>query len=184
VATFNTGWFMLAVQSVPPSVLDGYELASMSLEYRRECGQSAVVKSMTSLEPSDSQSPCSLEPNGAPNGALNGASNQALHGTSNASMNGASNDSLNWSSNGTLNGASHGVLNGASNGASHGASNGASNGATAHAAESPTRTSESKTTDADGGYLQFVHLLTMEDDGSEIVRGRTRWRPKNIPSPL
>ncbi|KAG0557045.1 hypothetical protein KC19_11G098600 [Ceratodon purpureus] len=200
------GWMM---ESVPPSVLDGYELASMSLEYRRECGQSAVVKSMTSLEPSDSDlgSTCSLESNGAPNGALNGASNCSLNGASNGALNGASNGALNGASNGSLNGSSNGALNGASsgslngasngslngasngalNGASHGASNGALNGtssASSHAAASPTRTSESKTINASVGYLQFVHLLSMEDDGSEIVRGRTRWRPKNIPSPL
>lgn len=152
---------MLVMQSVPPSVLDGYELASMSLEYRRECGQSAVVRSMTSLEPSDSdlESACSLESNGASNGALNGASN------------------------GALNGASLGVLNGATNGALNGAPNGPLNGAS-HAAASSTKRSESKTTNASVGYLQFVHLLSMEDDGSEIVRGRTRWRSKNIPSPL
>lgn len=160
------GWMM---ESVPSSVLDGYELASMSLEYRRECGQSAVVRSMTSLEPlgSDLKSTCSLKSNGASDGPLNGASSGALNGASHGTSNGASNGSLNGASHGSLNGASNGPLNGAS-----------------HAAASSTKTSESVTTNASAGYLQFVHLLSMEDDGSEIVRGRTRWRPKNIPSPL
>lgn len=160
---------MVVMQSVPSSVLDGYELASMSLEYRRECGQSAVVRSMTSLEPlgSDLKSTCSLKSNGASDGPLNGASSGALNGASHGTSNGASNGSLNGASHGSLNGASNGPLNGAS-----------------HAAASSTKTSESVTTNASAGYLQFVHLLSMEDDGSEIVRGRTRWRPKNIPSPL
>lgn len=119
------GWMM---ESVPPTILDNYELVSMNLEYRRECGQSDVVQSMASLEPSTSGS---LESNGMTNRARNGASNRAMHTFS-------------------------------------------------HAAELPTITSQIKIADASVGFLQFVHLLRMESDGAEIVRGRTCWRPKNI----
>lgn len=143
------GWML---ETVPPAVLDGYELVSMNLEYRRECGQSDVVQSMTSLEPStsDSQSDgSSLElkriTNGTHDGGCNGASNGACSGRPNASLNGASNGALNPFS---------------------------------HAAAPSARMPEIKA--ADGGNLQFVHLLRMESDGAEIVRGRTRWRPKKL----
>jgi len=122
------GWMM---ESVPPAILDGYELASMSLEYRRECGQSDVVQSMTSLEPSTSESTesaGSLESNGACKN----------HGFSHAA-----------------------------------------------AAAVPSAGAEMKHKIASQeGFLQFVHLLRMENDGAEIVRGRTQWRPKNVPLPL
>lgn len=115
------------MQSVPPAIMDGYELASMSLEYRRECGQSDVVQSMTSLEPSTSDSECaedSLESNGA---------SRSCHTFS-------------------------------------------------HAGASPSaRMPDMQHTVADVGFLQFVHLLRMESDGAEIVRGRTCWRARNNP---
>ncbi|XP_024359990.1 palmitoyl-acyl carrier protein thioesterase, chloroplastic isoform X2 [Physcomitrium patens] len=122
------GWMM---EGIPPTILDNYELASMNLEYRRECGQSDMVQSMVSLEPSISDSP---ESNGVSNGTSNGASNGATHTFS-------------------------------------------------HSAASPTRMPELKITDVNVGFLQFVHLLRMESDGAEILRGRTRWRPKNLPLP-
>ncbi|CAI9754022.1 unnamed protein product [Fraxinus pennsylvanica] len=37
------------MQSVPINVLEDYNLASMTLEYRRECRQSNVLKSLTSM---------------------------------------------------------------------------------------------------------------------------------------
>jgi hypothetical protein len=119
------------MQSVPPAIMDGYELASMSLEYRRECGQADVVQSMTSLEPSTSDGNES-----APES--NGASRSCQ----------------------TL----------------------------SHAGATPlARVPEAqKHTAANVGLLQFVHLLRMESDGAEIVRGRTCWRARarNIPFPL
>ena len=32
---------------------------------------------------------------------------------------------------------------------------------------------------ADGGFIECKHLLRLED-GAEIVRGRTEWRPKRV----
>lgn len=126
-------------QTVPPAILDGYELASMSLEYRRECGQSDVVQSMTSLELS-SESADSLESESADSLESNGASRcQTL---------------------------------------SHAASAAAAPSAGARMPAEMQNTIASQ-----AGFLQFVHLLRMEDDGAEIVRGRTRWRPKNTPLP-
>lgn len=121
---------MCDIQSVPPAILDGYELASMSLEYRRECGQSDVVQSMTSLEPSTTSS------------------------ESESSAEGGCAES-----------------NGAARSHSHVAAEGA-------------RMQQHSPIASQVGFLQFVHLLRMENDGAEIVRGRTQWRPKNIPSPL
>lgn len=120
------GWMM---ESVPPAIMDGYELASMSLEYRRECGQADVVQSMTSLEPSTSDGNESApESNGA---------SRSCHTLS-------------------------------------------------HAGATPlARVPEAqKHTAANVGFLQFVHLLRMESDGAEIVRGRTCWRARNNPFPL
>lgn len=127
------GWML---ETVPPAVLDRYELATMTLEYRRECGQSDMVQSLTSLESSTSDqsqgTASSSESNGPSNGECNGASSTGSKGTSNGFP---------------------------------------------HATAPPTRMHEIKDTDA--GDLRFVHLLRMESDGTEIVRGRTRWRPKN-----
>jgi fatty acyl-ACP thioesterase B len=122
------GWMM---ESVPPAILDGYELASMSLEYRRECGQSDVVQSMTSLEPSTTSSESESAEGGAEsNGAARSHSLSSSH-------------------------------------------------ITAEGARMQKHSIASQV-----GFLQLVHLLRMENDGAEIVRGRTQWRPKNIPLPL
>lgn len=124
------------VQSVPPAILDGYELASMSLEYRRECGQSDVVQSMTSLEPSTSESEIA-------------ESAESAESAGSLEPNGASR--------------SHSLT---------------------HAAGAARMPEMKHTIASQVGFLQFVHLLRMENDGAEIVRGRTQWRPKNIPLPL
>ncbi|KAG0609217.1 hypothetical protein M758_8G167200 [Ceratodon purpureus] len=118
------GWMM---ESVPPAIMDGYELASMSLEYRRECGQSDMVQSMTSLEPSTSDA------------------------ESGEGSNGPSKSCHSFSKEG---------------------------------ASPSARMPEMKHTVADMSYLKFVHLLRMENDGAEIVRGRTCWRARNNPIPL
>ena len=115
------------MQSVPPAIMDGYELASMSLEYRRECGQSDMVQSMTSLEPSTSDA------------------------ESGEGSNGPSKSCHSFSKEG---------------------------------ASPSARMPEMKHTVADMSYLKFVHLLRMENDGAEIVRGRTCWRARNNPIPL
>ena len=109
------------VQSVPFATLEGHELASMILEYRRECGQSDIVQSMTSPEPSlsDLESDEYLE--------TQGVSTRATF----------------------------------------------SNAATA-VAITPGVTNVS----ASVGPLQFTHLLRMQVDGAEIVRGRTYWRSR------
>eukprot|EP01018_Ginkgo_biloba_P012087 Gb_21293 [translate_table: standard] len=41
------GWIM---ESMPVTILENYELANMTLEYKRECGQSNILQSLTSLE--------------------------------------------------------------------------------------------------------------------------------------
>lgn len=40
------------MQSVPLNVLEEYNLTSMTLEYRRECRQSNLLESLTSMQPS------------------------------------------------------------------------------------------------------------------------------------
>ncbi|KAL5975623.1 hypothetical protein ACLOJK_019948 [Asimina triloba] len=40
---------ILVLQSIPPSFLDTYELRSMTLEYRKECGRDSVLKSLTAV---------------------------------------------------------------------------------------------------------------------------------------
>jgi fatty acyl-ACP thioesterase B len=40
------GWIL---ESVPPAILETHELASMSLEYRRECGRDSVLQSLTAV---------------------------------------------------------------------------------------------------------------------------------------
>mgnify|MGYP004711029589 CR=1 FL=1 len=39
------------LQSVPINILEDYNLTSMTLEYRRECTQSNVLESLTSMKP-------------------------------------------------------------------------------------------------------------------------------------
>lgn len=109
------------MQSMPFATLEGHELASMTLEYRRECGQSDTVQSMTSPEPSssDSESDEYLETKGV-------------------------------STSPTF-----------------------SNAATA-----VTMTPDVTNVTASVGPLQFNHLLRMQVDGAEIVRGRTYWRSR------
>lgn len=116
---------MLLVQSIPCEILDGHELASMTLEYRRECGQSDTVQSMTSPDPSTSDSECAgrLETNGASKSRI-----------------------------------------------------------VSYAAGTLTMTPEVSKENSSVGPLQFVHLLRMQMDGAEIVRGRTHWRLKRSPS--
>jgi len=116
------GWMM---ESIPCEILDGHELASMTLEYRRECGQSDTVQSMTSPDPSTSDSECAgrLETNGASKSRI-----------------------------------------------------------VSYAAGTLTMTPEVSKENSSVGPLQFVHLLRMQMDGAEIVRGRTHWRLKRSPS--
>lgn len=41
----------MSLQSVPINVLEDYNMKSMTLEYRRECRQSNVLESLTSMKP-------------------------------------------------------------------------------------------------------------------------------------
>ncbi|KAG0500276.1 hypothetical protein HPP92_000348 [Vanilla planifolia] len=52
------GWIL---ESVPMKVLEEYHLASMALEYRRECRQSELLESLTSMEPKEEEGPESGE---------------------------------------------------------------------------------------------------------------------------
>lgn len=40
---------ILCLQSAPISILENHELASMTLEYRRECGRDSVLQSLTAV---------------------------------------------------------------------------------------------------------------------------------------
>lgn len=44
--------YNLFFQSAPISILEKHELASMTLEYRKECGRDSVLKSLTSVSSS------------------------------------------------------------------------------------------------------------------------------------
>ncbi|KAB1214493.1 Oleoyl-acyl carrier protein thioesterase, chloroplastic [Morella rubra] len=44
------GWVL---ESMPQEIIDNYELQSITLDYRRECQQSDIVDSLTSVEPVD-----------------------------------------------------------------------------------------------------------------------------------
>lgn len=88
---------------MPQEIIDGYELQTITLDYRRECQRDDIVDSLTNVEP--------LE---------DGPAISGLEGT---------------------------------------------NG-------SPAATEDAK------DYCQFLHLLRLSGDGSEINRGRTVWREK------
>jgi len=57
------GFYVFYLQSVPVSILENQQLAKMTLEYRRECEQSHVLQSLTSLEKNGGDS---IDPNSAP----------------------------------------------------------------------------------------------------------------------
>lgn len=46
----STNKVLFYVQSVPINVLEDYNMTRMTLEYRRECRQSNVLESMTSMK--------------------------------------------------------------------------------------------------------------------------------------
>lgn len=48
---------MYLSQSAPISILENYELSSMTLEYRRECGRDSVVQSLTAVSTNYSDNP-------------------------------------------------------------------------------------------------------------------------------
>ncbi|XP_039126149.1 palmitoyl-acyl carrier protein thioesterase, chloroplastic-like isoform X2 [Dioscorea cayenensis subsp. rotundata] len=48
------GWML---ESAPISILENYELSSMTLEYRRECGRDSVVQSLTAVSTNYSDNP-------------------------------------------------------------------------------------------------------------------------------
>ncbi|KAF3779575.1 Palmitoyl-acyl carrier protein thioesterase [Nymphaea thermarum] len=53
----NVKYINWILESAPISILESYELASMTLEYRRECVRNSIVQSLTSL--SDKETPSS-----------------------------------------------------------------------------------------------------------------------------
>jgi hypothetical protein len=50
----NVAYFGWMLESVPESVVTSHELASITLEYRRECISDDIVESLTSAEPAES----------------------------------------------------------------------------------------------------------------------------------
>ncbi|THG23924.1 palmitoyl-acyl carrier protein thioesterase, chloroplastic-like [Camellia sinensis] len=55
------GWLL---ESVPIDVLEDYNLTSMTLEYRRECRQSTVLESLTTMKPKIAESKnCAIDSN-------------------------------------------------------------------------------------------------------------------------
>lgn len=50
----NVAYFGWMLESVPESVVTSSELASITLEYRRECISDDIVESLTSAEPAES----------------------------------------------------------------------------------------------------------------------------------
>lgn len=99
----NVAYIGWVLESMPQEIIDGYELQTITLDYRRECQRDDIVDSLTNVEP--------LE---------DGPAISGLEGT---------------------------------------------NG-------SPAATEDTK------DYCQFLHLLRLSGDGSEINRGRTVWREK------
>ncbi|XP_017696143.1 palmitoyl-acyl carrier protein thioesterase, chloroplastic-like isoform X2 [Phoenix dactylifera] len=53
------GWIL---ESVPMNVLEDYHLTSITLQYRRECRQSQLVESLTSMTASDTEETSSCKP--------------------------------------------------------------------------------------------------------------------------
>ncbi|KAF5932898.1 hypothetical protein HYC85_029069 [Camellia sinensis] len=55
---------LVFLQSVPIDVLEDYNLTSMTLEYRRECRQSTVLESLTTMKPKIAESKnCAIDSN-------------------------------------------------------------------------------------------------------------------------
>ncbi|CAM6074583.1 unnamed protein product [Sphagnum tenellum] len=106
------GWVM---ESVPVAVFENYELSSMTLKYRRECGQSDVLQSMCS------PTSCTAE----------------LEKEAEVEVNGS--------------------------GCSYTAG---------------SQTSIPDLAKCVPPHLQFTHLLRLQVDGAEILRGKTQWRLK------
>ncbi|GAA0165357.1 esterase [Lithospermum erythrorhizon] len=64
------GWVL---ESMPQDIIDTHELQSITLDYRRECGQGDVVDSLTSPEPSEDAAVAQLDGcNGSPTAAKDG----------------------------------------------------------------------------------------------------------------
>ncbi|RZS11299.1 hypothetical protein BHM03_00042615 [Ensete ventricosum] len=56
----TSSFFCLLLQSAPITILEDHQLASMTLEYRRECGRDSVLQSLTAI----STSPDGIPSNG------------------------------------------------------------------------------------------------------------------------
>jgi hypothetical protein len=58
----NVAYFGWMLESVPESAVTSYELASITLEYRRECISDDIVESLTSAEPAESTQSQQVQP--------------------------------------------------------------------------------------------------------------------------
>lgn len=67
---------MIELQSVPMHVLEDYDLSSLTLEYRRECRQSNMLDSLTSMKTlsSDQNNSNTLQTNCSTSSEHNGTS--------------------------------------------------------------------------------------------------------------